>query len=571
MRKILGCVIAVVCLGYLLSSAYAEDLSVKVKKAIEKSTLDQPGTKPFHLKATCAPSHDRDKDSNRNGEIEIWWESPTQWRREVRSPDFHQIEIMDGGRQWQKNDGDYFPEWLRELSEAIVRPVPLPMDVLLQRVKTGEVTTLRIPKKVNGQISFIEQTNFNWDPSNGPGDAQSNSKGYLALLDGQLSYAGGLGFHGWYRDFEDFHGRMIGYTVSAGSIEVTAKVRTLEDLGAAPDGFFDTNAPGGDVPIKTVFLDEAELRKNLASSQPFSWPPLQDGPLEGGVGTTVSVDRSGKIREMDPPVAENPGVRDAAEVGFRSMQFKPFVANGVPVQVVAQLSARFKTVRPAGVETLDSARNYFNHGRKVNYLAASATAPYSLRAEFQVGTHEGVQTGRYEDTWVSQTEWKREAWVGSSHFARSRDGEKLYLLSDGPDAEVLRVVLMVLEPIPASDTMTESDWRIRRDTVDGVNTIRVFRGWEGPNGAFDPVQSQGYWFEEDGKLTRCYLKGLDIWPVNVEPYEGVQVARRIDVLKDGKLAMRVSVSNIGPVDPAAAKNFKLKGHEWQRAFTAEER
>lgn len=571
MRKTLWMIAVVVCLGYLRTvPLQAEDLTGPVKKAIEKSTLDQPGTKPFHLKASYAPSFDRDKDSHRTGEIEIWWESPTRWRREVRSPEFHQIEIVDGGHRWQKNDGDYFPEWLRELAVAIVRPMPLPMDVLLQRVTTGEVRTMRFPRKINGQISFIEQTNINWDKSSGPGDAETNGKGYLALLDGQLFYAGGLGFSGQYHDFKDSHGRTVAYTVSSGYIEVTAKVTTLEDLGSTPVGFFDASVPGGDAPIETLVLDEADLRRNLVSSKPFAWPPLQDGPLEGGVGTKVAIDRTGTIREIDPPVADNPGVRDAAEQGFRSMQFKPFLRDGVPVQVMGQLSTRFKTVRPTGVETFDSARNYFEHGRKVSYLAAGATAPYFLRAEFQVGTHDGVVTGRYEDTWVSQTEWKREAWVGASHFARSREGEKLYLLSEGQDAEILRAVLMIIEPIPASDTMTESDWRIRRDTVDGVNTILVFRGWEGPNGAFDPVQSQGYWFDESGRLIRCYMKGLDI-PTNVEVYEGVQVARRIDVLRDGKVAMRVSVTSIGPTDPTAAKNFKLKGHEWQRAFTAEER
>jgi hypothetical protein len=63
-----------------------------VKKAVEKSTLDQPGTRPFHLKAAYAPSFERNKHSYREGEVEIWWESPTRWHREVRSPDFHQID-----------------------------------------------------------------------------------------------------------------------------------------------------------------------------------------------------------------------------------------------------------------------------------------------------------------------------------------------------------------------------------------------------------------------------------------------------------------------------------------------
>jgi hypothetical protein len=90
--------------------AHAENAVGQVKKAVEHITLDQPGTKPFHLKATVAPSFERDKDSGRIGSVEIWWQSPTRWRRELRSPDFHQIEVVDGTRDWQKNEGDFFPE-----------------------------------------------------------------------------------------------------------------------------------------------------------------------------------------------------------------------------------------------------------------------------------------------------------------------------------------------------------------------------------------------------------------------------------------------------------------------------
>jgi hypothetical protein len=143
--------------------------------------------------------------------------------------------------------------------------------------------------------------------------------------------------------------------------------------------------------------------------------------------------------------------------------------------------------------------------------------------------------------------------------------------SDGPDAGVLRLLLMVMEPIPAGDTMTESDWRIRRDTVSSVSAIRVFRGPEGPKGELDPVQSQGYWFNQAGQLIKAYFKGIEILPSNVEPFDAVQVARQIDLVKDGSHAMRINIKEIGQANPDALKDFKLKGHEWQRAFTAEER
>jgi len=79
----------------LSALSHADDSVKVVKKAAERSTLNQEGTKPFHLKAELAPS--RDRGSNRTGEVEIWWASPTQWKREVRSPEFHQIAILNGG------------------------------------------------------------------------------------------------------------------------------------------------------------------------------------------------------------------------------------------------------------------------------------------------------------------------------------------------------------------------------------------------------------------------------------------------------------------------------------------
>jgi len=543
-------------------TAQANDLTKLVKKAVEESTLNQPGTKPFHLKAEFAPSFERDNETHRTGVIEIWWESPTQWRREVRSSQFNQITVEDGEKIWQKNDGDYFPHWLSELAVAIVRPLPLPMDVLLQRVKTAEVRHI------------FGQTNIDWDSISGPGDARSNGKGYLALTDntGLLSYTGGPGWNGQYHDFKDFHGRKIARTIASGFLELTAKVSVLEELGPTPNGFFDANAPGGDaLAIDSVYLDEAELSKNLLPGNPIVWPPLTDGPLEGVVWTEVEVDRTGKIRDIHRPISDNPGLEVAADQIFRAMRFQPFLRNGLPVQAIGRVSLRFKTVRPPGVEAFDSARNYFERGRKASFLSAGASAPYILRAEFQAGTHDGVQTGRYVDTWMSATEWKREAWIGSSHLVRTMTGEKNYLISEGPNAALLRLVMGFIEPIPSVETMTESDWRIKRETINGTKTIRVFRGPEGPNGELDPGYSNGYWFDEQGRLVKSYTQGFEINQLNVEAYNGVDLARQIDVLQGGKLVMRVVVKEIGPTDAEAAKDFKLKGHESQHIFTAETR
>src|SRR5437899_205492 len=104
----------------LSTFGHAENPAAAIKKAVERSRLDQPGTKPFHLKAELAPSRARDRGSNRTGEIETWWASPKQWKREVRSPEFHQVAIVSGDQEWQRNEGEYFPECLREVAVALI-------------------------------------------------------------------------------------------------------------------------------------------------------------------------------------------------------------------------------------------------------------------------------------------------------------------------------------------------------------------------------------------------------------------------------------------------------------------
>ena len=517
------------------------------------STLDQAGTPPFHLKARLAPSFDRDKQSRRSGEVEIWWASPARWRREIRCPDFHQVQIVEGDRIWQKNEGTYFPEWLREIANAIVRPIEL-SDELTRQIQGAEV------KDSSGK------TYLSWGLASGNGEVQKSMGAGISLDDdsGLLFTADGAGWGGWYRDYAKFHNRQIARTVSSGSPEVTATVTVLEDLGSIPQDWFNTAAPGGDPQtIQTAIVDELTLRKNLHPGQELSWPPVQDGPLEGVLTTDVTIDREGKVQEIGTPVSDNPILNAAAQEQIAAMRFDPLTENGIPVQAFSRITLAFKTVRPQGVETFESARAWFERGRKID-LPAAASKPYVLRADFQArGSTGQILTGHYEETWVSETQWRREATFGSSHFARAYDGKKSYRLSEGPEANILSLLFQIIEPFPALDSFVESDWRIKSDPVDGLETVRVLSGYESPEGKLDPEHARGFWFDPTGVLVRTFFDGVESRREDLQDFEGAKVAHRIDVLKDQKLAMRIQVTEIVPMGSVPKNTFELKGHEWK--------
>jgi len=365
---------------------------------------------------------------------------------------------------------------------------------------------------------------------------------------------------------------MVARTVDVGSPGVTARVRILDDLGEVPPGFFDATAPGGDPnPLHTAVIDEISLRKNLLPEEPFAWPHLENGVLEGNVATTITVDRDGKVRNAEVMVSENMGIADAGRQRILAMRFKPFIQNGAAVQVVSQITVPFKTTRPIGSEAFESARSYFEKGRRLNSLAAGSDRPYVLHGDFTAkSTQGGIVTGKYEDTWLDRSHWRREVSFGQSRYIRSRNGEKWYQSGEGQDENLLRFVLKTLEPIPAVDTFTESDWRIKRDQVNGTRAIRVLTGYESTDGKLDS-SARGYWFDDSGLLLKTYLAGIETQWSNFEAYNDQRIARHIDVLKDGKLAMQIRLTEISPAGTIPESTLMLKGHEWQRAFTAEER
>lgn len=560
MRTRFAVIILFVCL-FSSVPVSGDDVGI-VRKAVERGTLNQPGTKPFHLVAVLAPSRDRDKDLGLTGQVEIWWASPVEYRREVRSPNFHQVLIVNNGQEWQKNDGDYFPEWLREIAEALINPIPN-LDDIQDDIQSADV------KKVMGS------TYFSWTIPSTDGKVQTTIGAGIAIKDasGLLFYGDGEGWGAEFADYQGFHNRMVARTVKAGSPEATATVITLEDLPAAAPAFFNAQASGGDSsPIHTVVVRETALRQNEIQSTPPVWPPVKDGPLEVGGTAEIVVDRSGTVREVGTIVTNNPALRDDMSKAIGAMRFRPYLKDGAPVQVVSRISIGFTTTRPAGMETFDSARNYFERGRQKGFPAAGKGPSYVLKASFEARTSAGdVETGRYVDTWKGADHWRREASVGKSRFIRAQRDDKRYRLAEGPDATLLELVLTVLEPIPAIDTFVESDWRITRDKVGNTNTIRVLTGYELPDRTLDPEQSRGYWFDDNGVLLKTYSRGIETRRSDFSTFENCEIPHTILVLHDGSLGMKIHVTEVSEAGTLPDDMFVLHGHDWQRAFTAEVR
>jgi hypothetical protein len=99
----------------------------------------------------------------------------------------------------------------------------------------------------------------------------------------------------------------------------------------------------------------------------------------------------------------------------------------------------------------------------------------------------------------------------------------------------------------------------------------VLSGYESPEGKLDPEHARGFWFDPSGSLVKTFFNGIESRRTDLQDFEGIKIAHRIEVLKNEKLVMRIQVTELVPAMLLPDRTFEIKGHEWTRAFTSEAR
>jgi hypothetical protein len=72
-------------------------------------------------------------------------------------------------------------------------------------------------------------------------------------------------------------------------------------------------------------------------------------------------------------------------------------------------------------------------------------------------------------------------------------------------------------------------------------------------------------------LVKTYGNGLETRRLKFIDYDGVQVARSVEIRTAGKVGMRIDVTELRPAGKLDPHMFAMKGHEWVRAYTFEVR
>ena len=351
MRTCIRCTIALAVLAFAGGSGlWAFDkisLTDLAGHAARQSRLTGPDGKPFYLKVSIVET--TNPDSEFKGELEEYWISPLKWRRTITAPGFSQTMIVNGDKVSESDSGDYYPLWLRDVVAAFVDPS------VFGGKSTGEMKRFQAqiekPATASNKISCAQ-----FQTMTGIAPVVNNVMEQFCF-EGDYNLPLSITMPGYLAQFK--HYKLFGKKMIARSVilepdsgtTIEAKVMELSELSSREDGndklFTVQQQTSAAEELKSLPLPEDELRKLLTKDPEISWPAVESGKTTGALSVYVSVDRTGKVREVWPLRSDNTELDDSILAQLRQWEFKPAVANGIPVQVEGILTFSFQAAEKA--------------------------------------------------------------------------------------------------------------------------------------------------------------------------------------------------------------------------------
>jgi len=310
-------------------------------EALANGSLTGDGARPFHIRVEV--SEPENPQSPYQGTFEEWWISADQWRREVTSKDgMRQTIVVTGVKKTEKDEGDYFPVWLRNFVTATFDPVP--------NAKAWKTAGI-----------MIEQTTM---PNGAKSDACARTKGSVGSAGrestvyfnvcfddrGRLKFVGSPGYSMEFHDYRSFGKKEIARklidnpesgTTLVGNVTVLEDPLKATSAGDAGDLF--APLPTNDDKFLSVQVSAETMQNLIAGNPPVVWPALRSGNVRGRVAIYVSADTKGQVREAWP-INADAGVDDSLREQAQKWTIKAAVDSaGKPVQVDGPISFAYET------------------------------------------------------------------------------------------------------------------------------------------------------------------------------------------------------------------------------------
>jgi hypothetical protein len=314
-------------------------LGDKVARALAKTQLTGPNAQPFHIKVIV--SEPENTQSPYQGSIEEWWQSDDQWRREVVAKDgLRQTIVVAAGKRTERDEGDYFPLWLRSFVTAVFDPLP---NAAAWQSSGGKIEQIILPNGAMSDACVRGKSKI------GSGDRATDAFSNICF-DGEdrLKSIVTPRYSMEFADYAGFGKKQIARKLTDDpepGTELVGLVTKLEnesksDAGSKLFAPLDAN----DDRFSTVNVGSAQMEQLSAGNQPIAWPTVRSGNVKGHLAIYISADATGQVREAWPLNSDNAGLEDPARDQVRKWKLNPAKdPSGAPVQVDGALGFEFET------------------------------------------------------------------------------------------------------------------------------------------------------------------------------------------------------------------------------------
>jgi hypothetical protein len=386
------------CFGQIRRSSIP--IGDAVDTALKKSSLTGENARPFHVRVVV--SEPENPQSPYQGTIEEWWTSADQWRREVTAKGgMKQTIVVVNGKKSEKDEGDYFPLWLRSFVMALFDPVP---DTAAWKAAGMTIDQITMPNGAKSDACARAQSKI------GVGDRATDAFSNVCFDgEGRLKFVGSPRFSMEFHDYRKFGKKEIAHNFADDPEPGTALVGEIVQLddgkGAATDIY--ALLATDDDRFRSIAVSPAQLEQMTAGTMPVAWPPVNSGNTRGRLAMYISIDSEGQVREAWPLNSDNAGLEDSAREQVKEWKIKPLRdRDGNPIQVDGGLGFSFETVigSPVPVLTDEEARALVVDSVEPNFPPNALKPGKRYRIRVAVNEQGKFTGGAAGDTEVPGTE-----------------------------------------------------------------------------------------------------------------------------------------------------------------------
>jgi TonB family protein len=317
-----------------------KDPAKLMQLATKVNGLDSPDIKPWHLKATYQTFDDEGKPKDQ-GTFEEWWAGHTKYKLSYASAGFNQVQYQNGADTRITGDGRWPPSPELWIAPTLLNPLMSPEAARASRfsadkVKLGniELKCLRlVPQSSPSTVSI---------PSSLPAFCFGEDIPALRL---EASFGNRQTI---YNSIVAVAGQYVAKQIrltQQGHPLLNVDVVSLDLLDGISDAELMPPADASLAPPRKIRVSAGVLQGIRLSGDPPRYPDdAKQNRVQGTVVIHLVVTEAGEPTDLQI-VSGPPMLQQSALDCIRTWRYKPYLLNGIPVEVESQVNVIYTLSR----------------------------------------------------------------------------------------------------------------------------------------------------------------------------------------------------------------------------------